>query len=81
MIKVPIGVWPKDRKMKELGRYQLEQMCLAVESFALALFTRVLGWSHEECQVLIAGARSDFKNRDNHLYANFHFVYGRKPLS
>ncbi len=79
-MKIPMGTWPKDPKMKELGLYQMEQMCACVEPFTLALLTRILGWSNDECQVLMAGVRRDFRNKANHLYANFHFVYGRKAL-
>jgi hypothetical protein len=60
--------------------YQMEQMCDCVESFTLALLTRVLKWSIEETQILMAGVRNDFRNRKNHLYVAFHFVCGRKPL-
>jgi len=77
--QIPIGTWPKDPQLKELGMYQLEQMCASVEPFVLALLTRFLGWSTVECQVLIAGAKRDMRNKQNHLYINFHFVYGRKP--
>jgi SAM-dependent methyltransferase len=79
--KVPIGTWPLDKRLKELGLYQLEQMCDCVEPFTLALLTRVLGWGYDETQVLMANVRRDFRNKRNHLYISFHFVYGRKPAS
>ena len=60
--------------------YQLEQMVASVEPATLGPLTRVLGWSNEKMQVLIAGVKGDFRNRKNHLYVNFHFVYGRKPM-
>lgn len=78
-LQVPIGTWPRDPKLKELGKYQLEQMCDCVEPFTLALLTRILKWRNEECQVLMAGVTRDFRSRRNHLYVNFHFAYGRKP--
>jgi hypothetical protein len=55
-------------------------MCLCLESFTLALLTRVLGWTVDECQILLAGVRSEFRNPKNHLLTVFHFVYGRKPV-
>jgi len=77
---VPIGPWAKDRKLKNLGLFQLEQMVDCVEPFTLALLTRVLNWSNEDTQNLMDGVRKDFKNwRKTHLYITFHFVYGRKP--
>jgi len=77
--QIPLGSWPKDPQLKELGKYQLEQICASVEPFVLALLTRFLGWSNDECQVLMAGTRRDLRNKQNHLYYNIHFVYGRKP--
>jgi len=76
--KVPIGPWPKDRALKELGRYQLVQICEAVEPIVLQLFTRVLQWSELETKILIAGVKSEFKDPKNHLYIKFHFIYGQK---
>jgi hypothetical protein len=60
--------------------YQLEQLCDCVEPFTLAFFTRVLHWSPEETQILMAKVKDDFRNKRNHLHAKFHFVYGKKPL-
>ncbi len=77
--KVPSSGWPRDLTQKEIGRYNLCSLLLAVESYALALFTRVLGWSNERVQVFLVGVRADLKNRRVHSYCNLHIVYGRKP--
>lgn len=78
--KVPSGRWPQDRKLKDLGMFQLEQLVDCVEPFTLAFFTRILEWSPEESQILMAKVKSDLRNKQNHFHAKFHFVYGRKPL-
>jgi hypothetical protein len=39
-----------------------------VEGFTLAAFTRVLGWSVEEVQVLLAQIRKEWTNRSMHGY-------------
>ncbi|WEW57333.1 hypothetical protein PRK78_002798 [Emydomyces testavorans] len=77
--KVPLNHWPKDRKMKELGKYQQLQMWHGLSSYTMAPFTRVLGWSPEEIEVLLAGLRKEIQDTSIHMYAKFHFVYGRKP--
>ncbi|KIW33391.1 uncharacterized protein PV07_00245 [Cladophialophora immunda] len=79
MYKVPVGTWPKDPKLKQIGMFEREHMIAAVEPFTLALLTRVLGWSVESTQVLMANVRNEFLDKRNHLYSYFHFVYGRKP--
>jgi hypothetical protein len=78
-MKVPSSGWPRDPRLKEIGRYNLCSLLMAVEAYALALFTRVLGWSNERTQVFLAGVRKDLKNSKVHSYCNLHIVYGRKP--
>jgi hypothetical protein len=78
-VQVPVGTWPKDKKLKELGLYQQHHMLLAVEAFSLALFTRVLNWSFEETQILIAETKREFKSAKL-LISYFHFFYAQKPL-
>ncbi|KXT06715.1 hypothetical protein AC578_8536 [Pseudocercospora eumusae] len=77
--KIPIGTWAKNKKLKEVGRYQREHMIMCVEAFTLAPLTRVLGWTMDEAQVLMAGVRNEFRDPKIHLLTIFHFVYGRKP--
>ncbi|KAJ5731417.1 uncharacterized protein N7483_005925 [Penicillium malachiteum] len=77
--KVPSSTWPRDPIQKQIGRYNLCSLLMAVEAYSLALFTRVLGWSNTETQVFLAGVRRDLKNPDVHTYCNLHIVYGRKP--
>ncbi|RDW86014.1 hypothetical protein BP5796_04339 [Coleophoma crateriformis] len=78
--KVPVGPWAKDKKAKELGRYHMVHMLDVVEPYTLGLFTRVLGWSKDECEVLMAKVRADIRNPSIHTYVDWHFIYGRKPL-
>jgi hypothetical protein len=59
--------------------YQHEHLIDCVEPFTLAIFKRILQWSDEEIQVIMAKVKDDLRNRRNRLYTNFHFVYGRKP--
>ena len=64
--------------MKDLGRYQQVNMIEGMESYSLALFTRVLGWSVEEVQVFFTGVRRELLDRSLHIYTKFFFVYGQK---
>ncbi|KAF2820505.1 S-adenosyl-L-methionine-dependent methyltransferase [Ophiobolus disseminans] len=81
VVKVPIGPWPKDARMKEIGRYQREHMVLGIEPYTLGFIGKVLGWSEAECRVLIAKVTDDVRNKAFHLYIRFYFVHGRKPES
>jgi len=79
--KAPLSPWPKDKKLKELGRYLNVQMMDAIEPYSLALFTRVLKWDATRIQLLLAGVREDLQNLDYHMYSVVHCVYGQKPPS
>lgn len=42
------------------------QLKEGLEGFSLVLFTRILGWSPEEVQVLLSKVRKDLENRTIH---------------
>ena len=74
-----MGTWPRDPKLKELGKYQLAESSSAIEPFGLGFLLHYSEWKEDECRVLMGRALQDIRSRQNHLYLNFHFVYGRKP--
>jgi hypothetical protein len=77
--QAPVGTWPKDKKLKELGRFYRAAVLDAIEPYTLALFTRIYRYSTEELQTLMAGVRREVCDPKMHMYVPFHFVYGRKP--
>ncbi|KAL9078196.1 MAG: hypothetical protein Q9157_002884 [Trypethelium eluteriae] len=66
--KWPINSWPKDKQMKQFGVWTRENTSAILEGLALAPFTRFLGWTVDEVQVLLAGCRKDLKNTSLHAY-------------
>lgn len=60
--KFPVGPWPKDRNMKEIGMYNLAQVLQGLEAFSLRLFCDVLGWQKEEVLVLTSKVRKELKS-------------------
>jgi len=79
VVKLPYGIWPKNRVAKEVGLYNLRQLLDGLESYSLRLFCDVLGWSKEEFQILAAGVRNELRSGTVHAYYNLHVVYGQKP--
>lgn len=77
--QIPLRPWAKDPKMRELGTLAEKHMDEVLESYSMALFTRVLDWSKEELDVLLTSVRNDFANPAARLYGKIWFVYGRKP--
>ncbi|KAI9867649.1 MAG: hypothetical protein M1813_008449 [Trichoglossum hirsutum] len=59
---LPIGMWPKDKKLKEMGAYNLFQRLENLEGITLGLFTRFLGWTSQEVLVFLADVRKDLRN-------------------
>ncbi|RPB16295.1 S-adenosyl-L-methionine-dependent methyltransferase [Morchella conica CCBAS932] len=81
IFKVPIGSWPKDPKMKNIGRYNLLNLrSFRKEGFTLSLFTRFLDWTADEVYVLLAGVRSELRSKDNNFYFKMYVVYGQRPF-
>ncbi|KAE8147860.1 S-adenosyl-L-methionine-dependent methyltransferase [Aspergillus avenaceus] len=79
VLKIPIGVWPKDEKLKQLGKFQFVGQMQAVEAYTPALFTRVLRWSEPDLQVMMQKVKDELSDPSLHLYLPCHVVYGRKP--
>ncbi|KAG4026103.1 hypothetical protein MFRU_045g00480 [Monilinia fructicola] len=79
--RLPMAPWARDRRNKEIGLYMQQNMLDATVAYGMAHFTRILGWSPEEYQVLAAGVRNEFKDSRVHNWCNMYIVWGRKPTS
>ncbi|RJE21094.1 Methyltransferase [Aspergillus sclerotialis] len=76
--KIPLNPWPKDPKLKEIGRYQQVNMLEGLDAYTLALFTRILGWSTEQVYAYNAEVRKELVDRSLHLYGKFVWVSGQR---
>lgn len=71
--------WVKGRKQKLQAAWCQQNLLDGINAMSMALFTRVLGWSTERIETLLAAVRNDLKGRRIHAYAEVYVVYGRKP--
>jgi hypothetical protein len=55
--KWPSNPWPKDKKHKTLGLWNLGNTLDGLEGFTMAFFTRILGWQPEDVHVFLVGVR------------------------
>ena len=79
--KVPMSPWPEDAKEKEIGKFmQVEQM-QAMPAYTQALLTRILSWTKEETDILLAKVANELRDLSIHQYSMMYIVYGRKPNS
>ncbi|OJD32559.1 methyltransferase domain-containing protein [Diplodia corticola] len=81
VFKLPIGGWPRDKRKKEAGMFNLIQVLDGLEGFTMRLFTGYLGWKEDEVKVFVAKARENLKDRSVHMLYDYHVVYGQKPDS
>jgi len=79
VLKLPIGPWPKDKRLKKCGAFELVNMTEGIEGLTIRLFSKGLGMSIEEIQLLLVDLRKELKNSKIHSYYHFWVVYGRRP--
>jgi hypothetical protein len=60
--KTPVGAWPKDKKLKEIGRYYKLSLEEGLEGISLRLFTQLLGMSVDEAMATNASFRTGMRN-------------------
>ena len=55
--KVPIGGWPQDEKLKQIGFYNGAFIDQSLDGFAIFPVGEILGWSVDEVTALVAEMR------------------------
>lgn len=66
--KVPLGPWPKDPELKNLGMMNLVQALEGLEAFSLKTL-ETMGWSRIEIEVFLASVQRELKGSKFHTYA------------
>ncbi|RAL68770.1 hypothetical protein DID88_007463 [Monilinia fructigena] len=79
MYKTPLGEWPNDPNLKELGKWNLLQFDVGLEGFAVQLLTNVMGMSLPEVQLFCAQVRAAARDGRAHSYYLHKLVYAQKP--
>ncbi|KIM94449.1 hypothetical protein OIDMADRAFT_136312 [Oidiodendron maius Zn] len=75
---VPVGPWPKDKKLKEIGRYFLAQMLQGgMENYSMALFTKA-GWTDIGVHAMLGDVRQEITDPRVHSFTRAWFITGRK---
>ncbi|KAL3480789.1 S-adenosyl-L-methionine-dependent methyltransferase [Aspergillus californicus] len=79
-VKLPVGIWPKDARLKECGALLRVNFIEGVEGFTAALFGEVLGWPRDEVEALNAGVRAESLRNDIHPLFDFQVISAQKAL-
>lgn len=64
----PVNSWPKGKKQKTMGMWMAHNALEGLPAISMAIMTRVLGMSKEECEMVMVGVRKDIKNKSIHSY-------------
>lgn len=67
-MKLPLGTWPADPKLKEIGAFFMLAAETGFEALGMAYLTRVLGMEVEDVNELLREIKKEMKNRKIHAY-------------
>ncbi|KAL7821797.1 S-adenosyl-L-methionine-dependent methyltransferase [Trichoderma gracile] len=79
IFKIPINEWPRDERLKEIGRMWGENFSQGLNGFSIQLMNRVFGRSPAEIELQLVKIREELSNPQIHAYMPVFVVWGRKP--
>ncbi|KAK0624298.1 S-adenosyl-L-methionine-dependent methyltransferase [Immersiella caudata] len=79
--KVPMGGWPLDPKLAEVGRFVQLGFENDLEGYASLVWNVILGRPADEFQIFLANTRKDLRDPRVHPYFWVRWIYGQKPSS
>ncbi|KXX73277.1 hypothetical protein MMYC01_209840 [Madurella mycetomatis] len=77
-IQQPLGSWPKNERMKEIGEFTKLPLTQDAEGY-LVFIADTLGWSREEIMVYLAMFRREIRSGAFRAFYRQKVVWGRKP--
>ncbi|KAI3576786.1 S-adenosyl-L-methionine-dependent methyltransferase [Fusarium oxysporum f. sp. albedinis] len=77
--KFPVGPWPRDGRLKEIGAFLSVNFTDGVDAFTAKPFRDHLGWSQMEVEVLKAEVRKEAKRREVHAMFDLVVMTAQKP--
>jgi SAM-dependent methyltransferase len=77
--KLPIGGWPRDPKLAEVGRFARMTLENDVEGYTLFLWNQLLGWPQDQYQNFLMMFRKELRTKGIHGYMTIRYIWARKP--
>ncbi|KAL9088292.1 MAG: hypothetical protein Q9165_006216 [Trypethelium subeluteriae] len=68
VFKIPSNPWARDKRLKMVGMFEMENFLRGIEGMSFRLFEKGLGWSAMETEVFLASVKKDVKNLRYHMY-------------
>ncbi|TAQ87311.1 hypothetical protein B7494_g4367 [Chlorociboria aeruginascens] len=69
--KVPTSPWPRDKKMKLLGAFEMQSLLQGASAFSLRTFSKAFGWSQAQTETFLVQMRRDVRDLRYHTYYEF----------
>ncbi|KAG6012541.1 hypothetical protein E4U54_007467 [Claviceps lovelessii] len=79
VFKIPTNGWPRDERLREIGRLWETNMLSGLSGFSLSLFHRVFEQSAAETEVFLVDVRREISDPNIHAWMPCYVVWGRKP--
>ncbi len=70
VFRLPIGSWPKNALLKELGLLNLTQVIDGLEGFSFRLLCDTAGWEESQVVELTNHVRAELKGKAFHAHVN-----------
>jgi SAM-dependent methyltransferase len=77
---IPLGPWPKDPELREIGRFAYATFAPDLEGFISLPAMELLGWGPTETAVFCTHMRREMMSKEVHWAFEWKNVWGRKPL-
>lgn len=79
VFKMPTNGWPRDERLKELGRMWERNFLQGLSGFTFKLFSRAFDRTAEEIEVSLVDVRRELSDQSIHAWMPVYVVWGRKP--
>jgi hypothetical protein len=80
VFQVPLGTWPKNKALKNVGLYWRTILLDGIQAIALGPLTRGLHWNREQVELFLIEVRKAYHDNSCLMYMPLHIVYGQKPV-
>ncbi|KAL7904647.1 S-adenosyl-L-methionine-dependent methyltransferase [Trichoderma velutinum] len=81
IFKMPMNEWPKDERLKEIGRMWGVNFSQGLNGFSIQLMNKVFGRTPAEIELSLVKIREELADPRVHAYMPVFVVWGRKPFA
>jgi hypothetical protein len=67
-LKVPTSPWPKDKRMKLIGAFEMQSLLQGASAFSLRTLAKAYGWTQERTELFLIDMRRDVRDLRYHTY-------------